>query len=169
MKPEGREPSHFSREGSELPLSDPAIIQLMQGVLEKGVPFRFRAKGFSMSPFVKDGDVITVESLPEGAPRLGHIVAFKHPGSGRLVVHRVVSKKRDGYLIKGDASPEGDGLVPPENILALVTRVEREGQSVRLGIGPTRLLIAFLTRSGLFLRLVIPAWLLVRPIVRRST
>lgn len=166
MKPEAREPGRTER--GELSLSSPALIELMRGVLGKGAPFRFQARGFSMSPFIKDGDVITVETLPRGAPRVGHIVAFRHPRSGRLVVHRVVGRKGDAYLIKGDASPEGDGLVPADNILALVTKVEREGQSVRLGIGPARLLIAFLTRSGLFLRLVIPAWLLVRPILRRS-
>jgi len=167
LKSDGHEPSRA--EGGELSLSSPALIELMRGVLDKEVPFRFQAKGFSMSPFIKNGDVITVETLPDGAPRLGHIVAFRHPGSGRLVVHRVVGRKGGAYLIKGDAAPEGDGLVPADNILALVTKVEREGQPVRLGIGPARLLIAFLTRSGLFLRLVIPAWLLVRPITRRST
>ena len=115
----------FVVEGQELPLSGAAMLELLVAVLDRGVPFRFKAKGFSMSPFVKDGDVITVISLRNSLPRLGDVVAFRHPLSQRLVVHRVVKPGRAACLIRGDAVPEGDGLVPRSDILGRVTRVER--------------------------------------------
>jgi hypothetical protein len=151
--------------GQELPLSGAAMIQLMQAVLDKGLAFRFRAKGYSMSPFIKDSDVITVLPL-RTVPRLGEVVAFRHPVSRRLVVHRVIRARNDGCLIRGDAVSEMDGLVPRAHILGRVERVERDGKSVRLGMGPERALIAFLTRTGLFMRVIIPLWMRIRPIVR---
>jgi hypothetical protein len=151
--------------GEELPISGAAMMELMQAVLGKGLAFRFRAKGFSMSPFIKDNDVITLLSL-SSKPRLGEVVAFRHPLSQRLVVHRVVHVRQEGCLIRGDAVSEVDGHVPTANILGRVARVEREGRTVRLGMGPERAVIAFFTRTGLFMRVIIPFWMLIRPIVR---
>ena len=43
-----------------LSLSGEALIELMRAVLARGLPFRFAARGFSMAPFIRDGDVISV-------------------------------------------------------------------------------------------------------------
>jgi hypothetical protein len=51
--------------GSELFLTGPVFIELLHATLAKGVPFPFRARGSSMHPFIKDGDVITVSPLGE--------------------------------------------------------------------------------------------------------
>lgn len=155
----------FAVVGQELPLSGTAMIELMQAILDKGMPFRFRAKGFSMSPFIKDSDVITVRPLST-SPRLGEVVAFRHPMSQRLVVHRVIRARKDKCLIRGDAVSGVDGLVPRGNILGRIEKVERDGKPVRLGMGPERVLVAFLTRTGLFMRVIIPLWMRIRPIVR---
>jgi len=53
----------FNRKEGELQLSGPSLVELLRSVLDKGVPFRFQAKGFCMTPFIKDGDVITVFPL----------------------------------------------------------------------------------------------------------
>lgn len=169
MESQRPEPNQYVVEGRELPISSAALIELMRAVRDKGASFRFRAAGFSMSPFIKDGDVITVAPLKSGRPHTGDVVAFVHPVSSRLVVHRVVQKRDRGYVIKGDATGEADGLVPQDRLLAQVTAVERGGRHVRLGMGWERLLIALLTRTGLFLSLVIPLWLRVRSLFRRST
>ncbi|MBU0493049.1 MAG: S26 family signal peptidase [Chloroflexi bacterium] len=145
----------------------PVLIGLLQAVLERGKPFRFEAPGFSMSPFVRDGDVITVTSLSGASPGRGDVVAFLCPDSGKLVVHRVVGERDGAFLIRGDNAEEGDGLVPRANVLGRVTKVERDGKPVRLGLGSERYLIAFLTRWGLLRPLLLWGWPLMRPIVRR--
>lgn len=145
-----------------------AFAKLTQTVLDKGVPFRFQAKGVSMSPFIKDGDIITVFPLSGVLPRLGDVVAFVNPGTAKIVVHRVVGKKNQTFLIMGDRSRTTDGLVSKTNILGCVMKVERNGKAISFGFGPERILIAFLTRTGLLLRLILPAWRLIRPIVRKS-
>lgn len=167
MRSQGPKPALFSAKGGELSLSGPALVELLQAVLDKGMPFRFRAKGFSMSPFIKDGDVITVSPLSSAPPRLGEVVAFVHPALEKLVVHRVVGKRGNSYCTRGDSALKMDGLIAEADILGHVTRVERDGKAVSLGLGPERLLIAFLTRRGLLLPFLRPVWKLVRPIVRR--
>jgi len=46
-----------------------------------------------------------------------------------MLVHRVLRKKKKCYLIKGDNCAEADGWIPVENILGLITRVERLGKA----------------------------------------
>jgi signal peptidase I len=161
-------PALFSKKGGELHLSGPDLIKLLQAVLDKGVPFRFRAKGFSMSPFIKDNDVITVSPLTDDSTRSGDVVAFIRPEMKKLVIHRVVGKEGEYFHIKGDNITDTDELIPIANILGRVTRVERNGKKIFFGLGPERFLIAFLTRRGLLFPLLYPIWRMVRPIFRRT-
>jgi hypothetical protein len=132
-----------------LSLSGEALMALMKAVHEKGRPFRFSAGGYSMAPFIRDGDVITVSPLAAGAPGPGDVAAFVHPETQRLCLHRVLSVSNGRFLIQGDNLPEKpDGMIPREALVGRVTRVERAGRRVRLGLGPERRLIAYLSRCG---------------------
>ena len=151
-----------------LHLSAESLLDLLKAVIEKGAPFRFRATGTSMSPFIKDGDVVTVSPCPGRDVQLGDVVAIGPPPNGRLIVHRVVGRKGDHLFIQGDNRAEGDGLIPRVNIYGRVTRIERKGKAVTLGLGIERFLIAFLVRRGWLLPLMIPLWRTLRPFLRRS-
>jgi hypothetical protein len=140
------------RRERELPLSGEALTELMRAVLAKGKPLRFRAKGLSMSPFIKDGDVVTVHPLAGARPRTGDIVAFLHPATGKAAVHRVIRERSGLFSLKGDNVPEGDGVLLLEQILGTVSRIERSGKTVHLGLRPGRAAIASLSRSGLLTR-----------------
>jgi hypothetical protein len=123
-----------------------------------------------MAPFVRDGDVITVSPVGQIRPRIGEVVAFTRPEEGNLVVHRVVARHGSACLIAGDGVQDAtDGIVPCENILGRVTRVERNGRDVWLGLGSERTVIAWLSRK----RWLVPArtWLTSRlkPLIRRET
>jgi phage repressor protein C with HTH and peptisase S24 domain len=130
--------------------SGTAMIELMEAVHARGLPFRFTAGGHSMAPFIKDGDVISVSPLSSRLPGRGEVVAFLHPETKSLCVHRVLSATEGDILIQGDNVPgKPDGVIPPEDILGRVTRVERKGRKVRFCLGPERFLIALLSHSGL--------------------
>jgi len=162
-------PALLTITSEDLSLSGPALVDLLQGVLDKGAPFGFKVKGSSMYPFIKDGDVITLSPLTLHPPRLGTVVAFVYPGSGKLAVHRVVGKKGDSsLLIMGDRCSEPDGAIPKINILGVVTRVERDGKRISLGHGPERVIIAFLTRRKL-LPLFIPVWKVIQPLLKKPS
>lgn len=140
-------------------ISGTGFTVLMAAVLEKGVPFRFTAPGHSMSPFIRDGDVITVAP---GRIRFGDAVAFVNPHGGKLTVHRVVRISRDGYLIKGDNTSEPDGTVPRTSLLGRVVRVEHCSRSVWRGLGIERVAIALLSRRGWLIPVIGAAWRVMR-------
>jgi signal peptidase I len=168
LKPKHTRPEFSLVRGRELSLSGLALVQLLRAVLGKGALVRFRAKGFSMSPFIKNEDVVTLSPLQNASPGVGDVIAFVLQETDKLCVHRVVGKKGGFYATKGDNSSEADESVPRENILGFVTRVERGGKEVFLGLGPERFLIAFLGSRGLLLPLILPVWKVVRLFIKRS-
>jgi len=107
----------------------------MAAVLTTGAPFRFTASGFSMSPFIRDGDAITIAPAPARI-HYGEVVAFVNPFNGKLTVHRVVHVSRGGYLMQGDNAPEQDGYVSRRDIIGRVIRLERHGQARAARLGP---------------------------------
>jgi len=156
----------FTKKREELSLSSQQLEKLMRGVLSKGACFRFRSKGFSMSPFIKDGDVLTIAPMKGAAPGFGDVVVFTHPNTGKLIIHRIIGKRAGSYLTKGDNAPEGDGLISRAAILGRVSKVKRNGKNPFLGLGPDRFIIAFVICTGL-LPLLNPVWRLVRFFMRR--
>lgn len=151
-------PGLFVAKAQDLPLSGQALLELMQAVLSKDRPFRFCARGWSMTPFIRDGDVITVVPLQQTLPRVGEVVAFMRPQGGNLVVHRVVARRAEAVLIQGDNQGANgldysDGIIPQENLLGRITRIERNGHAIWLGLGPERLAIAWLSRALLLVPL----------------
>ena len=153
---------------AQLAIPNAAFAELMTAVLDKGAPFRFQAAGFSMMPFIRSGDVITIAPAPARI-RFGDVVAFESSSSGKLVVHRIVRVSSDGYIIKGDNSPESDAGVPGSRILGRVARVERRGKRVRLGLRCERAFIAFLSRRDWLTPIVRTAWRFARPFVKRTS
>jgi len=134
------EPQAFS-------ISSTDLLELMQAVLAKGDSFRFRARGSSMTPFIRSGDVITISSLDKRGAGLGMVVAFKHPAGGHLVIHRVVGVAPGAVFIKGDNIPHRtDGWIPAGNLLGCVLEIRRNGKRVWLGLGIERYLIAFFSK-----------------------
>ncbi|MFC1857288.1 S24/S26 family peptidase [Thermodesulfobacteriota bacterium] len=159
-------PTLLNRKGAELSLSGVTLVELSRAVLEKGAQFRFRAKGFSMFPFIKDCDIITIAPFLGRPLRLGDVVVFVHQETGKPVLHRLVGKRTDFYLIKGDNSSGTDSLAQESNILGYVRKVERNGNKVYLGLGLERFLIALLARTGLLQPSLLLMRNLVRPIFR---
>jgi hypothetical protein len=158
-------PTLVAKKQEELSLSSQDLEKLMRGVLDKGASFRFQGKGFSMSPFIKDGDVLTITPLQGSCPRFGDVAVFTHPHTGKLIIHRIIGKRGGSYRTKGDNSSEEDGMISREAILGRVTRVQRNGKYASLGLGLDRFIIAFLIRTGL-LPLLWPIWGLVRFFIR---
>jgi signal peptidase I len=166
LTPQADELEVYVQHGDELLLTGAALAALMRDVLAHGKPFRFRAKGVSMSPFIKDGDVLIVSPLPAGASRVGDVVAFLRADK-RVVVHRVVSASPSGYVMRGDGVPAEDERVPPSSLLGAVTHVERNGRPVRLGAPLARRMIAALSRSGVLNGFLRPLWVHVKALTRR--
>ena len=76
-----------------------------------------------MSPFIRDGDVVTIRPLGSRPPRTGDIAAFLYPGTGKVAVHRIVREESGRFSLKGDNVPAIDGSLPLDRILGTVSRV----------------------------------------------
>jgi hypothetical protein len=160
-------PSAFARSGGELHLSNLGQAELLRAAAERGVPLRTRAYGFSMSPFIRDKDVLTIAPMNGRAPRVGEVIAFVQPDTGRLAIHRVIGRVGAGWLVRGDNCPEPDGVVRWGAVLGALIRVERDGRDVRLGLGAEARLIAWLQRAHVLRRaLRVVRWVRRRLIVR---
>ena len=142
------------------------LPELVKDILGKGVECRLQVKGYSMSPFIKDSDVVTISPISESLPGFGDVIAFIHPRTEKLFIHRVVGKIRDTCLVKGENALEPDGLIERNHMIGIITRVERKGKKVFFGLGPERFLIALLTRTNLLLPVLRPVWRIFRPIER---
>lgn len=145
--------SPYISQGGSLSLSNLGQLELLLAMVARGVSLRTTARGFSMHPFIRDKDVLTIAPMKDILPAPGDVVAFTQPENGRLAIHRVIEQKEKGWLIRGDSCLEPDGVIPGENILGLVVRVERGGKDIRLGIGKARKLIARLNRNTALTRL----------------
>ncbi|MGQ9645215.1 MAG: S26 family signal peptidase [Thermodesulfobacteriota bacterium] len=141
------------------------MAELVTEVLGKRAECRLQVKGYSMSPFIKDGDVVTISPVFWLSPRVGDVIAFINPKTEKLLIHRIVGKIGDAFLLKGESAFEPDGLIRRNHMVGVITSVERKGRRMCFGLGPERFLIALLTRTNLFLPILHPVWRFVRPIV----
>ncbi len=132
----------------ELVISGIELAGLIQSVLSKDGCFRIRVGGYSMSPFIRNNDVVIVSRLV-GSLGIGRIVAFIDLKAGKPIIHRVVGLKRKFFLVKGDNNFKPDGWIAGENILGYITKIERNGRNISFGLGKSRLLIALFSRIGI--------------------
>jgi hypothetical protein len=110
-------------------ISHQDFLEIAGEILYRGKLFTFRASGTSMSPFIKNGDAVTV--LRDQNPDIGDVVLLK-TDEGRLYLHRVVKKAESGIVTRGDASFDEDGLTPCRNILGRVVKVSGKGYNFHL-------------------------------------
>lgn len=113
---------------------------------------RLQAKGGSMYPFIKSGDWVEVELLPDKRYDLdkGDIVLFSKDGS--LYAHRIIRKAARRFLTKGDFSFGNDGAIHESDCLAKVKFVVRGQRRIDLSAFHNRIIGVFLATFWFFLR-----------------
>jgi len=126
-------PSHLI--ARSIACDSPAFAELSRAILGAGKSLRFQARGISMAPLVRDGDILTVE--PVTAPQLGvgDLALFRR-GPEAVVAHRVIrieaGPQGRRFLMQGDAVPHPDGWIAEEAIYGRVSALEREGARLEL-------------------------------------
>jgi len=120
----------------------------MEAALSRGIPFRFKARGFSMTPFIRDGDIVTIRPLAGRDPKAGEVVAVVLPGTGKLLIHRIVSRNGTFFTVKGDNLRESDGTVPGDRILGIAATIERGGKKIVVGSRAERFFFALIRPWG---------------------
>ncbi len=120
---------------TDKPWSDADICDLTRDLLRMGKSVRFQARGMSMKPLVRDGDIMLVEPFGQKLPRLGDVVLCQTE-SGRVLAHRVIGRQgkleEKTYLIQGDRAAYADGWISHEQIWGRVSKLERGGNVINL-------------------------------------
>lgn len=118
-------------------LRDADLLELSKDIFREGKSIRFQAKGWSMRPFIRDGDFIVVGPIENSSIKTGDVV-FHLTTENKVLVHRVIKKhkknkdKRITMFIKGDATFSSPEKVEMQNVLGKVVAVERNGRKKRL-------------------------------------
>jgi len=150
LKPENPDSEFLVIQEEGVAFSNKALQAILQEVLTRGQSVRLGVRGFSMFPCIMDNDIVTVSPLNGRVSYLGLAVAFIHPCSNKLVIHRVIRQDQDAAVIKGDSLFGIDGFIPLKNILGAVTKIERDNRRVRFGIGYGVPLALFFNKTNLF-------------------
>ncbi|MDQ5807934.1 MAG: signal peptidase I [Actinomycetota bacterium] len=87
-----------------------ALLALAAFVLARPLGFRVLVDhSDSMAPAIRTGDLLVAKDIPPREARVGDVVSFHAPGSGRLLTHRVVERRlhaggRWAFVTRGDAN-----------------------------------------------------------------
>jgi len=101
--------------------------QVAHPLIAQGTSFLLCVHGASMYPTIRDDDVVQVRPVEADEIGIGDIFLFRN--SGRLFVHRLVAKSRQGdrllLVAKGDANPRPDKQVEASDVLGRIIEVRR--------------------------------------------
>ena len=107
---------------------------LAETILKQGNSIRFKAKGLSMLPSIRNGDIVAVSPITDEITH-GDIILYRSK-ENTPVVHRVIKKSEGGgILTKGDSSLNFDSPITNEQVLGKVIEVERRGINIRHILG----------------------------------
>ena len=109
-----------------------AVTSSALRLLAREGPLPIRVVGNCMAPTLRDGEIVTVKPVRRYFP--GDVIACRQPGSGRLLMHRVLGYRRTAsrwaYLVRGDACVAHDGLIFPDHIIGRANSVVGTGKTV---------------------------------------
>jgi hypothetical protein len=102
--------------------------EFIRPMLQQGLSVRFQARGRSMSPAIRDGEIVEVTPVQLTELRQDDIVLAKSGSGFRL--HRIVvlDVVRDLFITRGDCGQEDDPPLAGAQILGLA-----RAKQVRLG------------------------------------
>ncbi len=111
----------------------PSATALAAQLLADGTSVLLPARGNSMLPFVREGDILTIEAMKDATPQIDDIVFFRSP-HGSPMVHRVIAIRHasaaDSFLIRGDASTGIPDCVEQRHVLGRMVSLTRNGRTL---------------------------------------
>lgn len=104
-------------------------------LLGAGRAIRFSARGSSMSPFIRDGDIVTVRPARAADLRPGSVALFVRP-DGEVMLHRVLGLDQRAnppvIIARGDARTGPCDTFVPDGLLGQAASARRGARTIRL-------------------------------------
>lgn len=116
----------------------------------KKIRFIGKSYGRSMTPLINPGDNLFIKKVKKEDISIGDIVVFYN--EKKCISHRVLYKKENALLVKGDNVPFADKLINPSEILGKIAKIEGKYGVIYLEGRVSRLIQCyFLFRSAILL------------------
>lgn len=108
--------------------------ELRKEAIQNGHSVQTLASGYSMFPFLRKGDLLTVEPVSMGEIKRGDIVVFE--SEEKWIAHRVIHiHSKEGAIqirTRGDARISSDTAINKANYVGLVSSIERDSKKISL-------------------------------------
>ena len=125
------------------------FFEEIKEIISQGESVEILVRGNSMSPYLRDKkDKVVIAPLKDTTPQKGDIILFFH--SGQYLLHRVIKKKENYFIV------QGDGIVKKQENVLLTDIIG----IVRYIIHPSGKCVSVNCRSHL---IYWRFWLLIRP------
>ena len=133
---------------------------LRKEAIKKGHSVQTLASGYSMFPFLRKGDILTIEPVPMETIKRGDVVVFE--SEEKWIAHRVIKIRSNArgleFLLRGDTNLRLDPVVNSENYVGAITTYLRNEKNYYLNqfnrqsnliiqIGIWRVLPLFITKT----------------------
>ena len=119
----------------ELIINHSQLLELSAEILNQGSSFRFQARGTSMTPLIRQGDIITIQPVDLSDLRVGDVILFQ-TAFDKLVAHRIidigVENGQIQFVARGDAILGSGEKVHADMVLGQVVRIERGSRVMHL-------------------------------------
>ena len=101
-------------------LPNDAWLGEVSQMLREGKPYAIYVKGYSMRPFIEE----TRDNYYVGDAVLAQI------SPGHYVLHRIIQKRNDGFVLQGDGNVKGVELCREEDVSGVVTQYIRPNRII---------------------------------------
>lgn len=110
-----------------------SLFGIIEEKLTSGGEVGFSPNGISMLPLIKPGcDRITLKRNEKNIQK--YDIAFYKRPDGKFVLHRIIKKCSDGsFVMCGDNQFVLERNVSPEWVIAVVSKLEKNGKTVDFG------------------------------------
>lgn len=102
------------------------IFEAKKEAFQKGYPLTMPVFGWSMLPFLAEGDKITIVECEGKKLRSGDIAVFKNDG---FIAHRIIRKinNKSGliFITKGDTRLHFDKPIPENAIVGKIVKIDK--------------------------------------------
>ena len=107
------------------PLPNNIFFAQVESEIASGKSVRFKVKGFSMFPLLRnDTDEVLLSPLA-GQPKIMDIVLFRY--KGKHILHRIIDVKDGRFIIQGDGIYLTSEHCKEEDIVGVVTSIYKRG------------------------------------------
>jgi ATP-binding cassette, subfamily B, bacterial len=106
------------------------LYNISDELLNSDRQVRLRVGGYSMYPFLRNGDIITISKCSLDELKKGDIIVFK--SGNRWIAHRLLiiksSENKNSLVSKGDTCRRKDPVISEENFIGKVISYSRKGK-----------------------------------------